>query len=48
MINYKKNVWSTNTRLSAEALNNIRLCDLNDDNRKIYENAKSKFVAKEA
>lgn len=23
MINYKKNVWSTNTRLSAEALNNI-------------------------
>lgn len=23
----------------AEALNNIRLCDLNEDNRKIYENA---------
>lgn len=23
----------------AEALNNIRLCDLNDDNRKIYEDA---------
>lgn len=23
MITYKKNVWSTNTRLSAEALNNI-------------------------
>lgn len=23
MINYKKSVWSTNTRLSAEALNNI-------------------------
>ena len=22
---------------NAEALNNIRLCDLNDDNRKIYE-----------
>lgn len=27
---------------SAEALNNIRLCDLNKDNRKIYENAKVK------
>ena len=27
---------------SAEALNNIRLCDLNDDNRKIYENAIAK------
>lgn len=24
---------------TAEALNNIRLCDLNEDNRKIYENA---------
>lgn len=23
MINYKKSVWTTNTRLSAEALNNI-------------------------
>lgn len=28
---------------SAEALNNIRLCDLNKDNRKIYENAKLKI-----
>ena len=27
---------------SATALDNIRLCDLNDDNRKIYENAISK------
>lgn len=27
----------------AEALSNIRLCDLNEDNRKIYENAKSKI-----
>ena len=25
-----------------------KIQDLNDDNRKIYENAKSKFVAKEA
>lgn len=25
----------------AEALDNIRLCDLNEDNRKIYENATS-------
>lgn len=32
----------------AEALNNIRLCDLNEDNRQIYENAKSKLIAKEA
>lgn len=24
----------------AEALNNIRLCDLNDNNRRIYENAR--------
>ena len=28
---------------NAEALNNIRLCDLNEDNRKIYENAISKI-----
>lgn len=28
---------------TAEALDNIRLCDLNDDNRKIYENALSKI-----
>lgn len=28
---------------SAEALSNIRLCDLNNDNRKIYENAISKI-----
>lgn len=27
----------------AEALNNIRLCDLNEDNRKIYENAIKKI-----
>ena len=27
---------------SATALDNIRLCDLNEDNRKIYENAISK------
>lgn len=27
---------------SATALNNIRLCDLNEDNRKIYENVKTK------
>lgn len=27
-----------NIRDRAEALDNIRLCDLNDDNRKIYEN----------
>lgn len=26
-------------RAMAEALNNIRLCDLNDDNKKIYEDA---------
>ena len=30
----------------AEALNNIRLCDLNDDNKKIYEKAKSNFMIK--
>ena len=30
----------------AEALNNIRLCDLNEDNRKIYENAKLDFIAR--
>ena len=28
---------------NAEALNNIRLCDLNEDNRKIYETAISKI-----
>ena len=43
-----KTELSTTLGEDAEALNNIRLCDLNDDNRKIYENAKSKFVAKEA
>lgn len=32
----------------AEALNNIRLCDLNEDNRKIYENAKLDFIARRA
>ena len=31
---------------NAEALNNIRLCDLNNDNRKIYEKAKSDFIAR--
>ena len=30
----------------AIALNNIRLCDLNEDNRKIYEEAKSNFIAR--
>ena len=43
-----KTELSTTLGEDAEALNNIRLCDLNDDNRKIYENAKLKFVAKEA
>lgn len=43
-----KTELSTTLGEDAEALNNIRLCDLNDDNRKIYENAKSKFIAKEA
>lgn len=32
---------------NAEALNNIRLCDLNEDNRKIYEKAKSDLIRKE-
>lgn len=32
----------------AKALDNIRLCDLNDDNRKIYENAKLKLMTKGA
>lgn len=32
---------STNT---ATALDNIRLCDLNEDNRKIYESAKQKLT----
>lgn len=31
---------------NAEALNNIRLCDLNNNNRKIYEKAKSDFIAR--
>lgn len=31
---------------NAEALNNIRLCDLNNDNRKIYEKAKSDFITR--
>lgn len=30
----------------AEALNNIRLCDLNECNRKIYEKAKLNLIAK--
>ena len=30
----------------AIALDNIRLCDLNEDNRKIYEEAKSNFIAR--
>lgn len=30
----------------AIALNNIRLCDLNENNRKIYEEAKSNFIAR--
>ena len=32
----------------AKALDNIRLCDLNKDNRKIYENAKLKLMTKGA
>lgn len=32
----------------AKALDNIRLCDLNEDNRKIYENAKLKLMTKGA
>ena len=31
----------------AEALDNIRLCDLNDNNRKIYEDVLSFLIAKE-
>lgn len=30
---------------TAKALNNIRLCDLNEDNRKIYEVAVSSLIA---
>lgn len=32
---------------TTEALDNIRLCDLNADNRKIYEDAISKIIDKE-
>ena len=32
----------------AEALNNIRLCDLNEKKKKIYENAKLDFIARRA
>ena len=47
-LNIDKTELSTTLGDDAEALNNIRLCDLNNDNRRIYENAKLKCVAKEA
>ena len=33
----EKNITKEELGSDAEALNNIRLCDLNEDNRKIYE-----------
>ena len=38
-VNIPKETYSTILKDRAEALNNIRLCDLNKNNRKIYENA---------
>lgn len=40
-LDISKEKISTNT---ATALDNIRLCDLNEDNRKIYESAKQKLT----
>lgn len=47
-LNIPKTELATTLGDDAEALNNIRLCDLNEDNKKIYENAKLKVVSKEA
>ena len=47
-LNIPKTELTTTLGDDAEALNNIRLCDLNEDNKKIYENAKLKVVSKEA
>lgn len=47
-LNIPKTELATTLGDDAEALNNIRLCDLNEDNKKIYENAKLKAMSKEA
>lgn len=47
-LNIPKTELATTLGDNAEALNNIRLCDLNEDNKKIYENAKLKVMSKEA
>ena len=40
---YSKSEIEDRLGFTAEALNNIRLCDLNKDNRKIYEEALAKM-----
>lgn len=43
-MNIQYNEITSKLGTDAEALGNIRLCDLNENNRKIYERAKLNFI----
>ena len=45
-MNIKHEEINSKLGTNAEALNNIRLCDFNENNKKIYEKIKSDFIAR--